>query len=168
MEKKHVINELKLSYNGPLPIEEFYAEVEKWMSEKDMQKDLKRKSEDVGSKGKKIEWIIECWKSLTHDHKHVVRLRVLFDKVKEVKLKRKGYTVKTNQADVLVVIDGFLETELSHQWTIKPTFYFLRSLYDKYVWKIWSEKYDSGVNEDCYDLYKRLQTFFDSSKTEVG
>ena len=168
VEKKHVVFDLRINYNGPLSIEKFYEEVEKWMNEKGLQKDLKRKSEDVNPKGKKIEWVIECWKALTTEHKHVVRLRALFDKIKEVKLKRKGHTVKINQADVLISIDGFLETSLTDRWTQKPTFFFLRALYDKYIWKIWSEKYDGGVSEDCYDLYKRLQTFFDSSKIEVG
>jgi len=54
MEKKQVVYELRLSYNGPVSIEEFYGEVEKWMDEKGMQKDIKRKSEEVKPKGKKM------------------------------------------------------------------------------------------------------------------
>ena len=53
VEKKHIVFDLRLSYNGPLSIEEFYAEVEKWMEEKGLQKDLKKKSEEVDPKGKK-------------------------------------------------------------------------------------------------------------------
>ena len=83
VEKKHIVFDLRLNYNGPLSIEKFYEEVEKWMNEKGLQKDLKRKSEDVSPKGKKIEWTIECWKALTTEHKHEVRLRALFDKIKE-------------------------------------------------------------------------------------
>ncbi len=168
VEKKQIIWDLRLSYNGPLSIEEFYAEVEKWMAEKGLQKEIKRKSEDVGKKGKKIEWVIEAWKSITHLVKHIVRLRALFNNIKEIKIKRKGRTIKINQADVLIVIDGFIETEFSHQWTMQPWFYFLRAIYDKYIWKIWSEKYDDLVTEECYDLHKRLKAFFSLSKMRVG
>lgn len=167
VEKKHIVFDLRVNYNGPLSIETFYEEVEKWMKEKGLQKELKRKSEDVSSKGKKLEWIIEAWKSLTHEHKHVVRLRALFDNVKEIKLKRKGHTVRINQADVLIVIDGFLETHLSHRWTNKPLFEFLSRLYDKYIWIV-LEKYDAPISEDCYDLHKRLKAFFSLSKMKVG
>ena len=113
VEKKQIVFDLRLSYNGPLSIEEFYKEVEKWMEEKGLQKDIKRKSEDVVSKGKKIEWIIEAWKNPVRAVKHVVRLRAMFNNVKEIKLKRKGHTVKINQADALLVIDGFLETSMT-------------------------------------------------------
>tara|TARA_Y100000310_G_C20347562_1_gene652717 strand:- start:182 stop:700 length:519 start_codon:yes stop_codon:yes gene_type:complete len=169
-EKKHVVFDLRLSYNGPLSIEEFYAEVEKWMSEKGLQKDIKRKSEEVASKGKKIEWIIEAWKEPRHLVKHVVRLRALFNKVKEVKIKRKKHTVKINQVDALIVIDGFVETKLAHQWSMNPLTQFFRTLYDKYVWSIGmteTERYEGAVNTDCYDLHKRLKSFFKLYKIKV-
>ena len=53
VEKKHIVFDLNLKYNGPLSIEEFYAEVEKWIDERGLSKDLKRKSENITSKGKK-------------------------------------------------------------------------------------------------------------------
>ncbi|HJN57042.1 MAG: hypothetical protein QF436_01155 [Candidatus Woesearchaeota archaeon] len=168
MEKKQIVFDLRLSYNGPLSIEKFYEEVEKWIEEKGLQKELKRKLEDVESKGKKIEWVIEAWKSAGHHVKPVVRLRALFNNVKEVKIKRNKKTVKINQADALMVIDGFLETEFSTEWTMKPLFYFFRTLYDKYIWKVWSEKYDDIVSEDCYDLHKRIKAFFELYKMKVG
>ncbi|MAH01947.1 hypothetical protein CMO87_01815 [Candidatus Woesearchaeota archaeon] len=171
VEKKQIVFDLRLSYNGPLSIEEFYKEVEKWMEEKGLQKDIKRKSEDVVSKGKKIEWIIEAWKNPVRAVKHVVRLRAMFNNVKEIKLKRKGHTVKINQADALLVIDGFLETSMTSRWTQKPLYSFFRTLYDKYIWLIGStitEANEDPVTEDCYDLHKRLKAFFSLYKMKVG
>ncbi len=167
VEKKHIVYDLRVTYNGPLSIENFYEEVEKWMEEKGLQKEIKRKSEDVNPKGKRVEWIIEAWKSITHEDKHIVRLRALFDNIKEIKIKRKGHTVKINQADVLIVIDGFLETHLAHRWTHKPLIEFLTRLYDKYIWMI-MEKHEPPIKEDCYDLHKRLKAFFSLSKMKVG
>jgi hypothetical protein len=171
VEKKHIVVGLRLSYNGPLSIEEFYAEVEKWMEENGMQKDLKRKSEDVRSKSKKVEWIIEAWKEATHLVKQEVRLRALFNEVKEIKLKRKGRTIKINQADVLIVIDGFVETKLAHQWTMNPLYTFIRTIFDKYIWNIGmteTERHEGPVNDYCYDLHKRLKAFFNLYKMKVS
>jgi len=170
MEKKHVVFDLRISYNGPLSIVEFYAEVEKWMDEKGLQKDLKRKSEDVSSKGKKIEWIIEAWNEATHLVKQTVRLRALFTNVKELKLKRKGRTVRINQVEALMVIDGFMETKLGKQWTMNPLYHFLRVMLDKYIWNIGmteTERFEGAVYDNSYDLHKRLKAFFDLSKMKV-
>ncbi|MDP6600421.1 MAG: hypothetical protein QF798_03225 [Candidatus Woesearchaeota archaeon] len=171
VEKKHVVFDLRLSYNGPLSIEKFYAEVEKWMEEKGMHKDQKRKTEDVRQKGKKIEWVVEAWKEATHLVKPVVRLRALFNNVKELKIKRRGRTVRLNQADVLIVIDGFVEAKLAHQWSANPLYTFLRALFDKYIWNIGmteAERFEGVVNEDCYDLHKRLKAFFNLYRMKVG
>lgn len=166
VEKKHIVYDLMLKYNGPLSIENFYEETEKWMREKRLHKELKRKSEQVTSKGRRIEWIIEAWKNFDSDNKEVVRLRALFDNVKELKLKKKGHTLSTNNGDVFIIIEGFLETQLAKRWTEKPLFVFLRTLFDKYIWVILG-KYDGNVQEDCYDLHKRLKAFFELYKMKV-
>lgn len=170
VEKKQVVYDLMLKYNGPLSIEEFYREVEKWMKEKGLQKELKKKSESVTPKGKKIEWVIECWKSPVRAIKHMVMLQVLFDNVKEMRIKKKGKSIKTNQADVFINIDGWIEASLTSRWTQGPLHTFFRNLYDKYIWAIGGsemEPYEGGVTEDCYDLHKRLKAFFELYKMKV-
>src|SRR3989344_7446178 len=100
VEKKQLVYDLMLKYNGPLSVEDFYGEVDKWTSEKGMEKEVKRKSEDVKSKGKRIEYVVELWKSPAREVKQMVQLRALFDDVKEAKKKIKGRTINFNEADV--------------------------------------------------------------------
>lgn len=172
VEKKQLVFDLMIKYNGPLSIEDFYAEVEKWIKEKGLEKELKRKSEDVTSKGKKIEWVIEAWKRPVRAVKHMIRLRVLLDNVEEIKVKRKGHTLRMNKANVLVSIDGWLETSLTSRWTqMNPLYAFFRTLYDKYIWNVGSnvtEANEGPVTDDCYDLHKRLKSFFELYKMKVA
>jgi len=171
VEKKQIVYDLRLSYDGPLSIEGFYEEVEKWMEENGMQKEIKRKSEDVSSKGKNVEWIIETWNEATHLVKRMVRIRALFNNVKEIKIKRKGHIKKINRADALIFIDGFVETKLSHQVTMNPLYSFFRTLFAKFIWDIGqteTERYEAPVRDYCYDLHKRLKTYFSLYKAKVG
>ena len=172
VEKKHVVVELMLKYNGPLSVEDFYKEVDKWANEKGMEKEIKRKSEEVKSKGKRIEYVVELWKSPAMAVKHMVQLRVLFDNVREVKRKRKGHDIKFNEANVLINIDGWLETRLTSRWTqVNPLYAFLRTLYDKYIWGIGqnlTEANEGPVTVYCYDLHKRLKSFFELYKIKVS
>ena len=172
VEKKQIVFDLMLKYNGPLSVEEFYAEVEKWIEEKGLQKETKRKSESVTSKGKRVEWVIEAWKSPVRSVKHMVKLRALFNDVRVVAIERQGRNIKINQADVLITIDGWLETSLTSRWTqVNPLYSFFRVLYDKYIWGIGStltEAHEGPVHDDCYDLHKRLKSFFELYKMKVG
>ena len=172
VEKKHVVVELMLKYNGPLSVEDFYKEVDKWANEKGMEKEIKRKSEEVKSKGKRIEYVVELWKSPAMAVKHMVQLRVLFDNVSEVKRKRKGHDINFNEANVLINIDGWLETDLTSRWTqVNPLYAFFRTLYDKYIWGIGqnlTEANEGPVTVYCYDLHKRLKSFFELYKIKVS
>ncbi len=167
VEKKIVVYDLRLSYNGPLRIEEFYKEVEDWTKEKGMEKELKKKMEHVTSKGKEIEWTVECWKNVAEYAKVVVRLRAMFHDVKEVNTVIDGKKARINQANVLLIFDGILETELSERWEQKPLFYFIRALFDKFVWKFHTEKYFDVVYADTHDLHRRLKSFFSLYKYKV-
>lgn len=160
MEKKIVVDGLRFSYNGPFDIIEFYKEVEKWMQENGMEKEVKKKLEIVEEKGKKIEWLVECWKMAMAQAKVVVRLRALFTDVTEVELKKDKAKRKLNQGKVLITIDGFLETDFSHHWTTKPWYYFMRGIIDKFIWPVWLDKYDKQVIDSSNDLHQRLSSFF--------
>ena len=167
VEKKFVVYELRISYNGPIKITDFYKEVEDWIKQRGMEKELKKKMEHLTPKGKKLEWTIEIWKNINTFTKGVVRLRSIFNNVKEIKIKRKGKTIKIQQADILIQIDGILETDLSQRWEQTPLFYFLRALIDKYIWKFYTERYDGIVSGDAHDLHKTLQAFFNLQKIKV-
>jgi len=168
VEKKIVVYDLRLSYNGPLSIKAFYKEVEDWIKEKGMEKELKNKMEHVTPKGKEIEWVVECWKNVAAYAKDVVRLRALFHNVKEVDILKEGKKKKINQANVLLIFDGILETELSERWEQKPMFYFIRALFDKYIYKFHTERYFDVVYADTHDLHKRLKAFFSLYKYKVA
>ena len=169
-EKKHIITDLRLAYNGPLSVEEYYAEVEKWMEELGRNKDLKRKSEEVTSKGRKVEWIVEAWKEVRHDVRHVVRLRTLFNNVEERIIKKGNKRLRINQGDILINIDGFVETHLEYHWSQKPLFQFFRTIFDKYIWPIGmteTERNEGPVRDECYGLHKRLEAFLSLYKMKV-
>ena len=167
IEKKIIVYDLRMSYNGPVKIEEFYKEVEDWIKQKGMNKELKKKMEKLAGKGKQLEWTIEIWKNLSNFAKEVVRLRSIFNEVREIEINRNGRRIKTQQADVLLIMDDILETDLNQKWEQKPLFYFVRAMVDKYVWKFYTERYDDIVAADTHELHKLLNAFFNLQKMKV-
>jgi len=166
VQKKNIIKDLMLKYTGPFSIDDFYKELENWMREKGLSRELKRKLEDVSQKGKRLEYVAEMWKSIDDSRKHMVKIRALFDNVKELKMKKNKRNIRINQADVLITIDGWLETDLAGRWTQFPFFAFLSRVFDKYIWKI-LETNDAPIEQDCYGLHKRLKAFFELNKMKL-
>ena len=164
-EKKQVFYDLRTTYNGPFVADDFYAEVDNWIKEKGYEKEPKKKMEQVAKNGKKIQWIIEAHRHLDELHHSVIVLRALLDNVKEVVIKRDGKKIRINNGDVFINIDGFVEAHVHGSfYQVKPFYYFIRALIDKYVYNFWSDKYDGKVASDAHELFKRIHSFFNVQK----
>jgi len=160
MEKKIVVDQLRLSYNGVFDINEFYNEVENWIVKNGMEKETKKKLEHVLPDGRKLEWFIESWKRVADYAKAVVRMRALFTDVKEVDITKDGSRRRLNEGNVLIFFDGILETDTYGRWQQKPLFYFMRALYDKFVWKFYTNRFEAELIKEVYDMHKTLEKFF--------
>ena len=160
-EKKQVLYDLRTSYNGPFVVEDFYAEVDDWIRQNGLEKEHKKKLEHITKNGKRIEWVIEAHEHLDNLNHGIVRLWALFDNVKEVVIKKEGKKVRINNGEVMITIDGFLQTHLRASiYQTKPVYYFIRGVIDRFIYN-WSEKYDGKVNSQGRDLFKRIRSFFE-------
>ena len=160
-EKKQVLYDLRTSYSGPLLVEDFYKEIDNWVKEKGYEKEPKKKMEHVTKNGKKIEWVIEAHKHLDDLHYSIIVLRALLDNVKEVVVKKDGRKIRLNNGDVFINIDGFIQSHIHGSfYQVKPIYYFVRALIDKYIYNFWSFRYDGAVAADGQDLFKRIRAFF--------
>lgn len=169
VEKKQVLYDLRTAYSGPFAVEDFYAEVESWISEKGFEKEPKKKMEHVTKNGKRIEWVIEAHRHLDDLHHGVIVLRALLDNVREIVVKKDGKRIRFNNGDIFVNIDGFVQSHIHGSfYQVKPVYYFIRALIDKYIYNFWSDKYDSAVKAHGHDLFKRIRAFLNLQKYKYG
>lgn len=165
VEKKQVLYDLRTTYNGPFLVEDFYSEVDNWIKEKGFEKEPKKKMEHVTKEGKKIEWVIEAHHHLDDLHEGVIILRALLNDIKEVIIKKEGRKIRLNNGEVFINIDGFIQSHIHGSFfQVKPVYYFIRTLIDKYIYNFWSDKWDGAVSADCHELFKRIRSFFNVQK----
>ena len=165
VEKKQVLYDLRTTYTSPFIVEDFYAEVDKWIKEKGFEKEPKKKMEHVTKNGKKIEWVIEAHRKLDDLHHGIVVLRAMLDNVKEVVIKKQGKKMRINNGDAYINIDGFVQSHIHGSfWQTKPIYYLVRAFVDHYIYNFWSFKFDGAVSSDCHDLFKRIRAFFQVQK----
>ena len=164
-EKKQVLYDLKSTYSGPFLMEDFYAEVEKWGKDNDFEKERKRKTEHVTKNGKSIEWHIEFNKHLDELHHSVIILRVTADNLKEVTITKNRKKMRINNGDVFVDVNAFIESHIHGSfYQMKPVYYLMRTLVDKYIYNFWTGKYDGVVNSSGRELFKAINSFFNLQK----
>ncbi|MEA2037637.1 MAG: hypothetical protein U9O94_09070 [Nanoarchaeota archaeon] len=162
VEKKFVIDGMRLNYDGPFNVIEFYQKVEDWIQSKGKEKEIKNKSEHVEPNGKNIEWFLEIWENVTEYARSLVRIRVILKDVKDFKPKKKTKKRNLSKGKVLIIFDGILETDIEGRWQQKSIYYFIRALADKFVHKFYMNKIEDKLAADVNDLYDALTDFFHS------
>ena len=158
-EKKLVIDQLKLNYEGLFEVNELFKMVDAWFYEKGYDKYEKKNEEQVLPTGREILLELRPWKKTTDYAKNEIRVRIFMHGVKDVEVEKEGAKVKMNQGEVQMVFDGYLETDYENRWENKPFFYFLRTLFDKYIYKGYISKFEGNLVNDVHDLHTRIKAF---------
>ena len=158
-ERDFVIDHMRLSYEGIFKVAELYKLIDGWLREKWYDKREKGMSERVTKDSKFVEWEMEPWKKITDHSKIVIKLRAIMTDIKEIEVQVDKKPVKMNQGKIDFVFDGFLETDYENRWESKPLFYFLRMMFDKYIFKPYTSGHYSNVIDDVNDLHARIKSF---------
>jgi len=158
-ERRIVIDNLILQYEGLFQIQELYLVIDKWLRQKGYDKFEKRNYEHVLKDGKYIEMELEPWKKITDYAKITLNMYFHLHNVKDVVVKKDNKDISMNQGKIRIRFIGYLVTDYEHKWEGKPYFYFLRAVFDKWIYKVSADKYEGAVGEDLTHLYQNIRAF---------
>ena len=64
-----------------------------------------------------------------------------------------------DQGNCTVKITGYLVSDYLEKWKATPMMFFLRSLFDRFIWKFQTYKAESGLKEECEHLAEQIRSF---------
>ena len=76
-----------------------------------------------------------------------------------VKEKKK---VQADQGRLLIYFDGFVEHDYEHRWDEVPLFVFFRTLYEKFIYKLYTERFEQRLTHDMHNLYNEIEKFLNT------
>lgn len=158
-ERKIIVDKLRLTYEGLFSVSELFKLIDIYFREKGYDKRERLNHEKVTPEGKLIILEIQPWKKYTDYVKSEIKIRIVMSNIKEVEVEREGVKIKLNQGKVQIVFDGHLTTDYENRWESKPFFYFLRTIFDKYIYRIYTDKYEGHVIEDVNQIHDRIKGF---------
>jgi len=161
-ELRIIVDHLKLDYSGIMNIKELFEIINKWSQERHMQKREDKCHEQNLPEGKFIEYEIAPWKKISDYTKYIYKIRVLFQNLKKVEVTKDKKKIKADQGRVLIYFDGFMEHDYEHRWDERPLFVFFRTLYDKFVYKAYTERFEQRLVHEMHDLYNEIEKFLNT------
>ena len=167
-ERRLVIDHMRLKYDGLFNAHELYKLIDNWLREKAFDKRELRNEEPVRAEGKYIELVLMPWKKISDYARHVIRLEIRMHKFKEVVVEKDGQRVKMNQAKIDMIFDGYLDTDYEDRWESKPFYFFMRSLFDKFIYRTYSTQFEELLVENVHQLHTAIKSFLNLYKYEFG
>lgn len=159
VEKRKVIDELKLSYEGLFDAKELYWMIDYWVIEKGYDKKELKNVERITPTGKYVEVWIMPWRKITDYAKYEIKMRMRMFNVTDVVVERGGVKLKLNKGKIDFIFDGYLITDYEGRWEQKPLFYFLRAVFDKYIFKMHTMAFEDGLVDDINHLHMTIKSF---------
>ncbi len=167
-ERRLVIDHMTLTYEGLFDLHELYTLINLWLKDKGFDLREQRNQEQVRPNGKFIEVEMLPWKKITDYARHVIRLNIRILSMKDAVVEEDGKRVKLNKGMIKLVMDGYLDTDYEDRWESKPFYFFIRTLFDKFVYRTYSTQYEELLVENCLQLHSTIKAFLNLYQYEYG
>ncbi|MBI4452269.1 hypothetical protein HY637_02475 [Candidatus Woesearchaeota archaeon] len=157
---KIVVDHDRIEYNGPFEANNLFRLIENFLWERGFDK-KQEKDFEIHSQGEKfVEWQYAPWKKITDYIRYIVKVRILGYHLVKTDLNVNGRKTRTDTGRVVVFIDGYMEYDYDSYWDNHPFLFFLRTIYDYFVFKAYTERFEQRLVHDINTLHDSIEKFF--------
>ena len=156
---KIIVDHDKIDYSGPLDLNGLLRAIESFIFEHGFDKRQDKDFEQNTANGKFIEWQISPWKWISDYARYIIKVRILGYDILKADTMLHGKKAKIDNGRVIIVIDGFVEYDLQSRWQDNPFLYFLSQMYDKFVFKVYTERFEQTLVHDINRLHDHIEKF---------
>ncbi|MBI4983052.1 hypothetical protein HZC32_00175 [Candidatus Woesearchaeota archaeon] len=169
LQKNLVINNRELKYRGIFRIDELLATIDNVLKEKGYQNREKRSEEMVAEAGKKTYIELRPYKVKTNYATLMIKIKITFDNTTETTETIDDEKKKFQQGDVHIAFDAWSLTDYANRWGMKPWFYFVKRIINKYLYQFPLEgSFIGELIQDTAYVYVKIKRLLNSYKIESG
>ena len=163
-EMRLIVDHLRLNYNGPFDANALFKHINAFLFERGFDLKVDKEFEQNTKTGKHIEWQIIPWKRISDYTRHHIKIRALiydYNKVDAIVDKKK---VKVGNGRVVMYLDGYIEYDQEERWESVPFFQLMRTIYNNFIFKVYTERFEQRLSYDVHHLYDTIERFFNMYK----
>ncbi|RME77810.1 hypothetical protein D6774_03235 [Candidatus Woesearchaeota archaeon] len=167
MSETRELGSVNLTYEGIFDFKELYRLVDDFARTKNYGKNEKVNKEIVHEDGKDIQIVLEIQKEQTD---YVAKkLKIVFDakNVKDVEVNLDGKKLKMHKGTLFFSIKGYLITDWEGKWEATPWQFFIRAVYDKWIYKKETQDFAAEVKADMNFLRDQVRAYLNLTRMSV-
>jgi len=163
-EKRLVVDGLEFTYTGLFDLDALLKEIDKVSAEKGYTKNEKRRVEVAKPEGKEFSIELRPAKKKSDYFILMLKIRMTITEMKDVEVVRNKRTYRLQQGKIHVLLDAWTTTWYEFRWEQKPVFYFLRNLFDRFVYQFHTDAHLGEASDDCHYVYNQIKAHLNLHK----
>ena len=136
-----------------------FKSIAAWAFERDMEKTETKSTEHELPEGKSIDYEVYYTKRMTDYTILVFKVKILCHQVKKVEVVKEKKKAKMDQGTILVTLDSFLQSDSENKWDDRPFLVFVRTLFEKYIYKTFTNNFERQITKFTHELYALIEKF---------
>ena len=156
---KIVVDHEKIDYSGPCNVNDLLKMIENFIFYMGYDKKQEKDFEINTHNGKFIEWQYSPWKKITDYVRYIIKIRILGYDIVKTDMMLESKKTKVENCRLIIVIDGFIEYDYEDKWGGLPMLQLLRTIYDYFVFKVYTERFEHRLVNDINHLTDNIEKF---------
>ena len=156
---KIIVDHDKIDYSGPLDVSNLFRLIENFLWERGFDLKKEKDFEQNTNNGRIVEWQSAPWKIISDYARYIVKIRILGYDLVKTDVMANGKKAKIDSGRVIIVIDGFIEYDWDARWEQHPVLHFLRAVYDNFIFKAYTERFENMLVHDVNHLHNHIEKF---------
>ncbi|MBN1274865.1 hypothetical protein JXA12_01050 [Candidatus Woesearchaeota archaeon] len=153
-----------LHYSGLFDLRGLYKTMDKWFTEHNYDKIEKRNFEEVSEGSKQIVLELQPYKKISDYAKVEIRVYVEMTNLTEEVVTRGDLKQKYNKGDLHFSFDCFLITDYEGHWETKATYYFIRTMVEKFIYKGYTKRFEAEAVSDTNELINEIRNYLNMER----
>ncbi len=159
VERKILVDEESMDYEGLFNLIELYSIIDDYLKIKGYDKFEPLNEEHVYPAGKHVHIVLTPMKWHTDYVRKCLKIEIMMDDIKEVETEVDKVKVKLNQGKIKILFSGTLETDWEGRWEQRPIYFFIRTLFDKYIYRKHTKDFEIEIISDLNELREKMGAF---------
>lgn len=169
VEKNLIINNRTLTHQGLFKVDELFNTINSNLERLGYQKQEKKSEETVFPSGKKTYVELRPFKVKTNYITLMIKIKVHLNNVTETTKVVDGVKTTFQQGEVIVIIDAWSITDYTSRWGMKPLFFFLKAVVNKYIYHLpFEESFTAELVSDTNYLSSQIKSLLSLYKLRVN
>lgn len=164
-ERRIAVPERVLSYSGYFDGKELYKLIRSWVSDRGYDDWIEREHSEKHVKGKKQVEITYLPMMKISDYIQLqLGIDITYMNVQKTTVEYKGKKVKVDEGDVEIAFTGYIVSDYEDRWENKPNYFFIRTIMDKFVFRVYNAKYEQMLSEHIKELFNDIREYLNTTK----